>query len=215
MSLIFKNKVISFVNKLKTFDSSNFKRKIFNPWKQYDETDFSANSPEIRCNNLINYLVNLENADYILIAESPSAGARYSGIAMTSEKVIEKYKLNYCSYSSKNYLKNKKGEITASKVWNEISKSNKKFVLWNVFAFNIIKDETKNKWFEKPDDKEIEQNIALISEFLKLFPKSKIIALGKTAQLALNALKIENFECVRHPSNDFKKEFPQQIKKFL
>ena len=42
----------------------------------------------------------------------------------------------------------------------------------------------------------------------------KIITIGKTAQNALNILNFSNFESIRHPSNDFKKEFPEQFRKY-
>lgn len=206
-------KIDNFIEKLKNFDKSSIKRKIFNPYAEYDENDISPLAPCIRCVNLKNFLLSNSDADYILIAESPSSGARYTGIAMTSEKVIEKYNLKNLSYTSFNQKKTRKGEITASKVWEQISKSKNKFVLWNSFAFNIV--ENDKHWFENPEKKEVELNIDLLKDFMDMFPKAKIVAVGKTAQNALNMLNIKDFECVRHPSNDFKNEFKEQFKKYL
>lgn len=223
----FEEKVNEFIEKLKNFNPERLNRKIFNPWAQWDLEDIGENAPIIRQNNLKKYLLNFKNATYALIAESPSTGARFSGVAMTSEKTIEQYGLDKkygLEYSSKNQKKYKKGEITANKVWKEITKKDEsKFVLWNAFAFNIVKDEkekeekkvAKKRWFETPDKKELEANYELLSDFLSLFPNIKIIALGSTAKSALNALGIEKFELVRHPSNDFKNEFPKQIAPYL
>ena len=85
--------------------------------------------------------------------------------------------------------------------------------MWNAFAFNI--HEKDGRWFENPTEEELVQNLDILNTFLSLYKNAKIITVGKTAQSALNILKFENFESIRHPSNDFKKEFPQQFKKYL
>ena len=209
----FEKQIDIFVQKLLNFDKTIFNRNIFNPWMEYDGTDISSEAPKIRTSNLKKYLLNHKNASYVLIAESPSTGARYSGIAMTSEKVINSNNLNY-NYSSKK-SQNKKYiyELTAKKVWDEILSQKENFVMWNAFAFNI--HEKEGRWFENPTREELEQNLDLLNTFLSLFKNAKIITVGKTAQNALDILKFKNFESIRHPSNDFKKEFPQQFKKYI
>ena len=104
----FEEKVNEFIEKLKNFNPERLNRKIFNPWAQWDLEDIGENAPIIRQNNLKKYLLNFKNATYALIAESPSTGARFSGIAMTSEKTIEQYGLDKkygLEYSSKNQKK--------------------------------------------------------------------------------------------------------------
>lgn len=99
-------KVEYFISLLKTFDSSVLSnaKYIFNPWIESDETDID-NAQDIRCDNLRNYLLQIEKADYILIAESPSKGARYTGIAMTSEKVIKECDLPFqCTSKREQYM---------------------------------------------------------------------------------------------------------------
>ena len=209
---IFEKKVNDFIEKLVNFDTSIFKRKIFNPWAEFDDSDISSDAPKIRTDNLKKYLLNQKNAKYILIAESPSLGARYSGIAMTSEKVINANNLSY-KFSSK---KSKSGkyiyELTAKKVWDEIIEKKENFVMWNAFAYNI--HEKEGRWFENPTEEELKENLKLLNSFLTLYSGAKIITIGKTAQNALNILSFNNFESIRHPSNDFKKEFPEQFRKY-
>lgn len=209
----FGKKVDNFIEKLVNFDKSIFKRNIFNPWSEFDESDISSDAPKVRANNLKKYLLNHKNATYVLIAESPSTGARYSGIAMTSEKVINANELCY-EYSS---AKSENGkyiyELTAKKVWDEIIVQKENFVMWNAFAFNI--HEKDGRWFENPTSEELEQNLDLLNSFLELFESAKIITVGATAKNALQILNFSNFESIRHPSNDFKKEFPEQFKKYI
>ena len=209
----FEKKIEEFIEKLVNFDKAIFERNIFNPWNDFDETDISSNAPKIRANNLKKYLLNHKNAIYVLIAESPSLGARYSGIAMTSEKVININNLEYEYSSAKSQDGKYVYELTAKKVWDEIISQKENFVMWNAFAYNI--HEKEGRWFENPTQKELEQNIDLLNSFLSLFKNAKIITVGTTAKNALQILNFSNFESIRHPSNDFKKEFPKQFKKYL
>lgn len=212
MSEIFEKKVDNFIEKLLNFDKSIFKRNIFNPWVEFDESDISSSAPKIRTKNLKNYLMNCKNATYVLIAESPSTGARYSGIAMTSEKVINANDLGFDYSSKKSQIKKYVYELTAKKVWDEILTKKENFVMWNAFAYNI--HEKEGRWFENPTPDELEQNLDLLNSFLSLFEGAKIITVGKTAKNALEILGFSDFESIRHPSNDFKKEFSLQFKKY-
>lgn len=213
MTKNFENEVNSFIEKLLNFDTAIFKRKIFNPWVEYDETDISKESARIRTQNLKKYLINQKGAKYVLVAESPSTGARYTGIAMTSEKVISANNLEYSCTSKKSAEGKYVYELTAKKVWDEILKKQNDFVMWNAFAFNIA--EKEGRWFENPTEEELKQNLEILNSFLLLYDKAKIVAVGKTAQNALRILNFNDFESIRHPSNDFKKEFPEQFKKYL
>ena len=104
-------------------------------------------------------------------------------------------------------------ELTAKKVWDEIIEKKEDFAMWNAFAFNI--HEKENRWFENPTEEELKGNLELLNLFLDLFYGAKIITVGKTAQNALEILNFKNFESIRHPSNDFKKEFSAQFKKHI
>lgn len=210
---IFGKKINDFVESLINFDKSIFKRNIFNPWTEFDESDISSNAPKIRSENLKKYLLNHKNATYVLIAESPSTGARYSGIAMTSEKVINTNDLDYGYSSAKSKTGKYVYELTAKKVWDEILLKKENFVMWNAFAFNI--HEKEGRWFENPTNEELEQNLDLLNSFLSMFEGAKIITVGATAKNALQILNFSDFESIRHPSNDFKKEFPEQFKKYI
>lgn len=213
MQEVFQNKVDNFIEKLVNFDKTIFKRNVFNPWAQFDESDISPNAPKIRTSNLRKYLINQKNAKYVLIAESPSTGARYTGIAMTSEKVVSVNNLDYTCSSKKSAEGKFVYELTAKKVWDEILKKKNDFVMWNAFAFNIA--EKDGRWFENPTEEELRQNLGILNSFLALYDEAKIITVGKTAQNALQILNFDGFDSVRHPSNDFKKEFPLQFKKYV
>ena len=222
----YEEQVDNFIEKLlKTFDAEEkrLRRKeyIFNQWNCCDETDVE-NACKIRCKNLKNYILSKKaekekkkGNSYILIAESPSLGGRYTGIALTSEHITDNYNLDFSlKCTSVNNKKEKLFERTADIVWEEITKSkNNVFIFWNAFAFNIHKK--PKKWFEKPYVEELLANKEILQTFLGLFPNAKIIALGTTAEKALKKLNIDYEEKIRHPSMDFNKEFPKGIKKYL
>ena len=128
-------------------------------------------------------------------------------------KVINTNNLNYAYSSKKSEFKKYIYELTAKKVWDEIIEKQKDFILWNAFAYNI--HEKGNRWFENPTEEELKKNLELLNSFLDLFCEAKIITVGKTAQNALEILNFKNFESIRHPSNDFKKEFSTQFKKYI
>ena len=132
---------------------------------------------------------------------------------MTSEKAINSCNLEYDYSSKKSKDKKYVYELTAKKVWDEIFSQKENFVMWNAFAFNI--NEKEGRWFENPTEEELRQNLDILNSFLALYEKAKIITVGKTAQNALNILGFDDFESIRHPSNDFKKEFPRQFRKYI
>ena len=62
---------------------------LFNPWYQCDEYDMSDEAPEIRRRHLRCYLQSRRNARYLFVAEALShRGGRFSGIPMTSERIL-------------------------------------------------------------------------------------------------------------------------------
>ena len=79
-------KIEKFIELLKKYETP---KDRFNPWQQYDKSDISLAAPVLRCDNLKKYLMERPKPKYILIGESPSIGARYTGIAMTSEEIFK------------------------------------------------------------------------------------------------------------------------------
>lgn len=207
----FESLVDEFIGKLKNFNTETVDY-IFNPWMQSDDTD-SHGATEIRCENLRKYLIDHKNAKYILVAESPSIGARYTGIAMTSEKIIEKYNLSYKKTSKSWKEKNlPTEESTAEIVWEKIYKNHKDYVFWNAFALNFNCGD--GKWYKTPKDSEIynELNIDILKTFLEMFKNKPIIALGRTAQKAIGA-SLSYY--TRHPSTGGKTAFIKGVDEII
>ena len=209
----FEHKVVCLIDKLKQYESDGF---VFNPWKDTDKKDFSSDAPNIRCENLKRYLLNHENAKYILLAESPSHGCHYTGIAMTSERVMIQYPEIFAQYKTTSVEGNVR-EGTASYVWEMIKEKEKQFVLWNAFVFQTYKGDFSPR---KPKNKELQEGIGILKDFLMLYPKrEKIIAIGKTAEnILLNnniLLNEDKYQYIRHPSCGGATEFRQGMRDIL
>ena len=142
MSECREEKIEKFIELLKKYETP---KDRFNPWQQYDKSDISLAAPVLRCDNLKKYLMERPKPKYILIGESPSIGARYTGIAMTSEKTFKNSNLfNGYNYTSKNQNTTEK---TANIVWNELLKYGQdNFVIWNAYAFN---SKCFKSWYKK------------------------------------------------------------------
>ena len=123
-------KIEKFIELLKKYETP---KDRFNPWQQSDKSDISS-APALRCDNLKKYLMERPNPKYILIGESPSIGARYTGIAITSEEIFKNSNL-FNEYACTSKVQDTK-EKTASIVWNDLKEyGQENFVIWNAYAF--------------------------------------------------------------------------------
>ena len=76
---------VTFMKHLHTYHAP----RVFNPWWEYEPgLDIGPSAPEIRYHNLQRYLELRLNAHYLFIAEGLGyQGGRFSGMAMTSERI--------------------------------------------------------------------------------------------------------------------------------
>lgn len=206
----FEQKIDTLIDKLKSFKSGE---KVFNPWADTDATDNpSVDAPMLRRKNLKKYLLEHKNAKYILLAESPSYGCHYTGIAMTSEDVLHKYPDIFNGYKTTSLYGNIK-EKTAAIVWDVISGAEKDFVLWNTFVLQTYKDNFSPR---KPKTKEIYSGLAILNDFIALFADKEIISIGKTAESTLLKYGLCNHtRYVRHPSCGGENIFRSQMQEIL
>lgn len=229
----FEQKVDEFILLLKNFKKLD---NVFNPWKDFDKKyDLETNAPDIRCNNLRNYLLDRKNAKCILIAEAPGyQGCHFSGVPLTSERLIltnaygafKKMNRSSCMQKLTNLSKTIQNqgfcEPTATIVWkliNELDFNFNDFVFWNAFAFHPYECDSNILTNRRPTQKEIESNKIILEKLIGkdgVFPNIKIIPVGNVSENCLNWLNFRHEEKVRHPSyggaNDFKKGVVEILK---
>ncbi|MBL8470634.1 MAG: uracil-DNA glycosylase [Rhodocyclaceae bacterium] len=198
--------------------------RMFNPWGDHDaEHDLAASAAAIRAGHLHGYLAaRLVRARVLLVAEAPSySGAKFSGIAMTSERDMLAAAANG---AGANYfdgpiartsrplaaLHNQAGmlERTASIVWSAMTGAGfapQEFVLWNAVAYHPHEagQVLTNRTPTRPETRALRP---LLEDFLALFPGRPVLALGRVCQGSLTDMGIEAAPA-RHPSYGGAPEF--------
>jgi hypothetical protein len=202
---------------------------VFNPWWEIDEqNDIGRNAPAIRRHQLRAYLQKrLGKAKLVLIAEAVGyRGGHFSGIPMTSERLLlgrsKEFELKpddfFSGIKPRRTSKPEKypdgfSEPTATIVWGTLLRLGLKpeqFVLWNAFPWHSFDPRRGLLSNRMPNKSERGAGIPVLQTFLKSFPCSETIALGKIAATQLEQLDL-NAHCVRHPASGGAKLFRQQI----
>jgi hypothetical protein len=205
----------------------------FNPWRDVDpENDIGTNSPQIRRKHLIHYLESrLPSASYCLVGGAVGyQGGHFSGIPMTSERILLGFHrakgihpehvlpdLEPRRSSKPEVMLRGFNEPTATIVWDAVRNSPfnpTQFVFWNAFPwhpFNPAKGMLSNR---RPRREELVYGSHVLSEFLRLFPRAAVIALGQVAANWLDALGVACHP-IRHPAqggaSEFRREFPKIV----
>lgn len=206
---------------------------VFNPWWEADkQNDAGRNASTIRRKQLAAYLrKRLGKANLIVIGEALGyRGGRFSGIPMTSERILLGKKRDYGIkpehvFSSIKPRRTSKPKIcrdgfsepTATIVWSSLLRLDLKpeqFVLWNAFPWHSFDPRRGTLSNRMPTQKERSVGLSVLKAFLDLFPGDEIVALGNVAASQLKELNLESHR-VRHPASGGAKLFRQQIVKIV
>lgn len=196
---------------------------VFNPWSDTDELDMTNDAPKIRSAHLEHYLrLRSQSAKWIFIAEALGyQGGRFSGIAMTSERILLGHQgeippsnvlqtLNPRRTSNpqnpllaKTQRQHGFTEPTATIVWKELQHCGIdpfQTIFWNIFPFHPF-DQTKGPLSNRPPHaEELRLGAIFVKRLIDLSPSARIIAIGKHAHKTLKQYKIENSP-IPHPAN--------------
>lgn len=202
---------------------------IFNPWYDNDhENDGGPRAPEIRRWQLDAYLrTRLRRAKYLLLAEAVGyQGGHFSGIAMTSERillgqladrgvlpehVLPNRKARQTSHPAK--FVNGFSEPTATIVWQALMHSGldpAEFVLWNIFPWHPFQPEKGLLSNRTPTNSELQSAIPIVEYVLRTFKKAKIAAVGRKSAGILEQLGVQA-TAMRHPAQGGATLFRQQF----
>ena len=228
--------VKNFIQALGYYKSSNL-LNVYNPWRDFDGVyDIGEKAPQIRCEQLENYLrLRVPHAKYILVAEALGfQGGHFSGIAMTSERILLGYHKNEriqpslaisCKAqrtSNTKHIGIKKtqfelgyNEPTATIVWESII-TNKRdpmdVVLWNIFPFHPYKTDLLTN--RTPSNVELEEGIKYLNMMRGLVQDAEIITIGMKSHNTLSDFGIKHYS-VPHPANGGANNYRQQIAKLF
>lgn len=193
---------------------------LFNPWYDTDGHDLCAQAPEQRRLQLLAYLLARQNATLVFVAEAMGyQGGRFSGIAMTSERMLlgehadvrsddvlpADFPIQRTSkpegLRSRATRQHGLTEPTATVVWRALCRrfDPYKFVLWNSVPWHPHKRRSglSNR---APDSAELEAGLCHAERFLALFPDAEVVAIGNKAQTNLAGLGVQGHS-LRHPAN--------------
>lgn len=207
---------------------------LFNPWFHKDKTnDLTPDAPEIRRKQLELYLnQRKDRAKYLFIAEALGyQGGHFTGIAMTSERILLGYQREKYGVKADDVFTGKKprrtsrpdvnekgmSEPTATIMWGALIDLNidpYDVVLWNAVPWhpwNPRKGILSNR---TPLSGELEAGLKHLKTFLKLFEGTKVIAVGRKCEQSLDELEIDHTG-VRHPANGGAPKFRKQLQELV
>jgi len=199
---------------------------VFNPWWQVDEeNDIGPQAPATRRKQLAAYLRDrLRKTRLAIVGEALGyRGGHFTGIAMTSERILLERKTIVLSgitpqrTSKPNKCPRGFSEPTATIVWQtllQLGLSPKEFVLWNAFPWHSFDSRHGLLSNRMPTKPERAFGLPALAAFLKLFPSHETVALGRIAASQLEELGV-NARSVRHPASGGAKLFRQQIARLV
>jgi hypothetical protein len=202
---------------------------VFNPWWQVDkQNDIGPNAPAIRRRQFRVYLQQrLGNARLAVIGEALGyRGGHFSGIAMTSERMLLGKMTTFDAKPQRIVLGIKPrrtsklsicadgfSEPTATIVWGTLLRlglDSDEFVLWNAFPWHTFDPRRGPLSNRMPNTIERAAGLPVLKAFRQLFPCEQVVALGKIAAAQLQELGT-NAHCVRHPASGGARLFRAQI----
>jgi hypothetical protein len=201
--------------------------RVFNPWAEFDRAnDFGPEAPAIRREHLRRYLAErIGHARLLLVAEAAGyQGAKFSGIAMTSERQLAASPEAGSDFFEGSKRRTSRESVrpagftepTATIVWGRMREAGlqgRDWVNWNTFAWhpqgaNALKNRT-------PTPEEFRSGLPALRQFLALFPKVPVVAVGEKARGILAELQVSVVAAVRHPANGGATGFREGITKLL
>ena len=220
--------VTSFVQELARTPGDN----LFNPWFRRDCNDASEDAPNVRRRQLVHYLTSrVGRANYLLIAEAAGyQGAHFSGIAMTSERILLGHHpkvhiqpslvlpcLRPVQTSKQGLRRNGFTEPTATVVWRtllELDVNPLGVVLWNAVPWHPYRPEKGCLSNRTPTQGERNASLGHMRKFLGLYPEALPVAIGRVSEELLSKCG-RTVPCVRHPANGGAQQFKDEMAQVL
>jgi hypothetical protein len=201
--------------------------RVFNPWADVDgRNDIGPGAPAIRREQLRRYLAErVGRARLLLVAEAAGyQGAKFSGIAMTSERQLVAAPLLESDFfdgpkqrtSRESVRPGGFTEPTATIVWGKMREAGlggRDWVNWNTFAWHPQGATALANRTPTPD--ELKAGLPALRSFLALFPGVPVVAVGEKARMTLEELGVPVVAAVRHPANGGAGKFRGGIERLL
>jgi uracil-DNA glycosylase len=188
-------RVRAFVRALSAFPSS---RTLVNPYRS-----------QRRGQNLETYLLALlawPYSGHLLVGEAPGErGCARTGIPFTDERLLRSGGHPFlASLRPKVKVAGSTAESTAGIVWGHLSDCRLVPAFWNAVPFHPRSDARPNR---TPTPSEVLSCQVFLDQILDVLKPISVIAVGRTAENALQRLGVKKFDSVRHPSHGGKRAY--------
>jgi hypothetical protein len=205
---------------------------LFNPWYDRDtQHDRNRHAPGIRRENLYRFLEQrIGRARYLLLGEALGyQGGHFTGIAMTSERILlgglrERGIAPEVVFRGEHRRTSAPGvkprgftEPTATVVWGSIAESRRdpyEFVLWNILPWHPYEPRRGLLSNRTPGRAEIAAGHAALRHIRRLYPRARLIAVGRKAAAGLEAMDLAHV-AVRHPAMSGAAQFRRQFRRIV
>lgn len=157
---------------------------------------------EIRRHNLYCYLKQMIalKPEIMFLGEAPGYnGARYSGLAFTSEQIINDHPF----FTGQNFRfinepPNLRSELSANTVWRVLNQHDIQPLIWNIFPFHPHKPGRTHS-NRTPTMNELRMGRQFTLQLLEMFEIRHIVSLGRKAESQMNEIH-GSAHYVRHPA---------------
>ena len=189
---------------------------LFNPWRDRCPHDAAGNGPQAKLERLALHLAC--EPEFILAGEAPGyQGCRYSGIAFTSERLLGEGAIPRIPAPGR--LSTRRlpfSEPSATIVWKTLYRLGiaERTILWN--ALQLHPHRADSLWSNRtPAPAEIQLGEPALRMLIEVFPRAKIVAVGKKAEGLLGAMGVKVAGAVRHPANGGATEFARGLQALI
>lgn len=189
---------------------------LFNPWRDRCPHDAAGNGPQAKLERLALHLAC--EPEFILAGEAPGyQGCRYSGIAFTSERLLGEGAIPRIPAPGR--LSTRRlpfSEPSATIVWKTLYRLGiaERTILWN--ALQLHPHRADSLWSNRtPAPAEIQLGEPALRILIEVFPRAKIVAVGKKAEGLLGAMGVKVAGAVRHPANGGATEFARGLQALI
>ena len=167
--------------------------------------------------NYLKYMMAIKGKRILLVGEAPGhKGCKITGIPFTSGRVFERVNHPVLqALKDKLSLSKVEAEITATIVWNYLSRKGFSPLFWNSYPFHPYPEgnERKNR---PPSPEEIEEGVKYLKAIYNLFKPNAIAGIGHLGvKCAKRAFPNIHITYIRHPSFGGKADFIEGMDKII
>ena len=177
---------------------------LFNPWSQIcPQLDLDQDAAEKRRDRLLRHLL-CPDAALILCGEAPGyAGCRSSGVPFSSERLLVDGAIPRIAPLAGRITRRRLpfSEQSATILWTGLYGAGmaERTILWNAVPWHpSLKDEPLSN--RPPDEAEVVLGRPFLERLIELFPRARIVAVGRVAEYALAAWGVD-CATLRHPAH--------------